>query len=474
VPDPVLVAGPPRPYSVLRRRPRRRRRVTGHRWLASAIVLLVAAGIGFLALTRPLTAILALVVVVATFNLIVSSLEARWMVFGWRRPEAVEEMGFPPPLSPDESTLSFSIIVPALDEDAVLEETLCRLAAQTHPRVDIVVSLIKGDDATIEAARRARKVHPDRIRIVVKRYRKSSKPRQLNKALSVCTGEYVGVIDAEDDVDPDLLLHVEALLARNHADVVQGGVQLMNLGQRVRDWYCVHNVLEYYFWFPSRLPFQVQQGFVPLGGNTVFIHRELLVAAGGWPDNLTEDCALGVHLCTQFGAKVVAAYDPKLVTREETPGTIRGLRRQRTRWSQGFLSVLMQGQWRQLPTIGQRVMAFYILAMPFLQAASAVMLPVSVVTAVLVKAPVILVLLTFAPFVPILLTVMLRLVGLVEFGRVYDQRVRWRHFVFLVAGAGFYQIVLMWSAAVAVQRYLTAQFDWDKTGHSGQHRVAVA
>jgi glycosyltransferase XagB len=102
------------------------------------------------------------------------------------------------------------------------------------------------------------------------------------------------------------------------------------------------------------------------------------------------------------------------------------------------------------------------------------MLPVSVLTALLVKAPVALVLLTFTPFVPILLTLVLRLVGLVEFGRVYEQRVRWRHFAFLVAGAGFYQIVLMWAAAVAVRRYVTAQFDWDKTGHSGQHRVAPA
>jgi cellulose synthase/poly-beta-1,6-N-acetylglucosamine synthase-like glycosyltransferase len=463
-----------RPYTVLRRRPSPFRRLTRHRRARTGLVSVVGVGLAGLAVTHPLTALLALIVVVATFNVVISSLEARWMVYGWRRPAAVEEMGFPPAVPPEDATRTFSIIVPALDEAAVLEETLRRLAAQTHPNVEIVVTLIKGDDETILAARRARKAHPHRIRIVVKRYRRSSKPRQLNTALAVCSGEYVGVVDAEDDVDPDLLLHVEALLAREHADVVQGGVQLMNLGHKLRDWYCVHNVLEYYFWFPSRLPFQVRQGFVPLGGNTVFIHRDLLVAAGGWPDNLTEDCALGVQLCTEFGAKVVAAYDPRLVTREETPGTIRGLRKQRTRWSQGFLSVLMQGQWRQLPTFGQRVMAFYILAMPFLQAASAVMLPVSVITAVFVKAPVVLVLLTFAPFVPILLTVVLRLVGLVEFGRVFDQRVRWRHFAFLVAGAGLYQVVLMWAAAVAVRRYVTAQFDWDKTGHSGQHRVAAA
>jgi hypothetical protein len=54
---------------------------------------------------------------------------------------------------------------------------------------------------------------------------------------------------------------------------------------------------------------------VPLGGNTVFIRRELMVRAGGWPDNLAEDCALGVLLCTRYDAKVVAAYEPHFAIR---------------------------------------------------------------------------------------------------------------------------------------------------------------
>ena len=48
-------------------------------------------------------------------------------------------------------------------------------------------------------------------------------------------------------------------------------------------------------------------------------------------------------------AKVDVAYDPMLVTREETPGTLWALLKQRTRWSQGFLQVLRKGEWRRLP-----------------------------------------------------------------------------------------------------------------------------
>ena len=62
-------------------------------------------------------------------------------------------------------------------------------------------------------------------------------------------------------------------------------------------WLTVRNVLEYYFWFRSRLHFHARQGFIPLGGNTVFIRTEVLRSVSGWdPDCLAEDCELGVRL----------------------------------------------------------------------------------------------------------------------------------------------------------------------------------
>ena len=53
------------------------------------------------------------------------------------------------------------------------------------------------------------------------------------------------------------------------------------LGTGLGKWFQVHNVLEYFFWFTSRMAFHAEEGFVPLGGNTVFIKRDLLEAAGG-------------------------------------------------------------------------------------------------------------------------------------------------------------------------------------------------
>ena len=440
-------------------------------------------------LVGPRTWLVGLLVGCSLFNLATSGVEVRWRLYGRRTPEAKDAMAFPPAVLPARATRTFSLIVPALDEAQVIAETLSTLVRQTHPNVQIVVSLVEGDHATIRAAQAIAR-RSSRVRLVVRRYHQSSKPQQLNAALEVCTGDYVGVFDAEDDVPVDLLLHVEALIDETDADVVQGGVQLVNLDlpipagagllrrwwTRLRGWYCVHNDMEYFFWFSSRMFYQVDQGFVPLGGNTVFIRRDLLHKVGGWPLNLTEDCALGVRLSVEHDAKVVAAYEPRLATREETPARLFGkgsLNRQRCRWHQGFLSVLLEGRWRRLPSLHQRVMALYILAMPFVQAVNGAMLPVCVGAFVWLTAPVGWVLVMFSPLVPIVTTMWLQVVGLREFSRQFGHKARLRHYVSLVCGNYLYQLVLAWSAVVAVKRLMRGQNNWLKTSHDGLHRPMV-
>ena len=108
---------------------------------------------------------------------------------------------------------------------------------------------------------------------------------------------------------------------RANADVVQGGVQLMNIHT---NWWSLRNCLEYWFWFRSRMHFHADARFIPLGGNTVFVRRQLLLEAEGWDEEcLAEDCELGVRL-SAAGATVSVCYDPSIATREETPGTLIG------------------------------------------------------------------------------------------------------------------------------------------------------
>jgi len=298
-----------------------------------------------------------------------------------------------------------------------------------------------------------------------------NKPKGMNTALPHCRGDIVGVFDAEDEVQPDLLRLVDARFNATGADVVQGGVQLMNLQT---SWWSLRNCLEYYFWFRSRLHFHANARFIPLGGNTVFARASVLREVGGWDSEcLAEDCELGVRLSTR-GAKVVVAYDPEVVTREETPPTLKSLFKQRTRWNQGFLQVLRKGEWRKLPSLRQRMMARYLLSMPFLQAFTGLMIPVSLVLIGLVKVPLAVAMITFLPIAPTVLTLVAETVGLGDLQRMYEVKVRLRDYVRLLLGTLPYQVFLAAAAVRAVIRESRGIHAWEKTEHLNAHRDTVS
>src|SRR5260221_3707245 len=138
---------------------------------------------------------------------------------------------------------------------------------------------------------------------------------------------------------------IQAVRQNEPVAVVQGGVQLMNYQSK---WYSVLNVLEYFFWFKSRLHYHARLGMTPLGGNTVFFTREVLQRVGGWDQrNLTEDADIGIRI-SRLGEPIRVVYDDRYVTREETPPTLSQFSKQRTRWSQGILQTLLKGEWKQL------------------------------------------------------------------------------------------------------------------------------
>jgi glycosyltransferase XagB len=202
----------------------------------------------------------------------------------------------------------------------------------------------------------------------------------------------------------------------------------------------------------------------------VFVRTDLLRLVGGWDaECLAEDCELGIRLSVA-GARTAVAYTPALATREETPPTLTGLLKQRTRWNQGYLQVLQKGEWQKLPSRSKRMMARYLLAMPFMQAFAGALVPLSLVTMVLVKAPVMFVLFSFLPMIPTLATLVVEIVGLAEFNRMFDLKVRFRDYLTLVVGTVPYQLLLAYAAVRASARELRGQRNWEKTEHVGAHR----
>jgi glycosyltransferase XagB len=439
----------------------------------------------------PLHSLLLVEMIIETgLLLLVACTTLAFQLYGWTRPERNDVRQYEYLADPH---TSFSIILCARFEERVLRDTLASMVALDHPAFEILIVVDPPDDpGTAEIANTFAAAYPHLVRVV--QYPPElaihNKPIGLNTALPHVRHEFVLVMDAEDETHPQLLRYVDTRILVEQADIVQAGVQLMDfqvgttsrsgwfrLDRRLVDltagWWRVHNCLEYFKWFLSRMPFQAATGVIPLGGNTVFMRTALVRALGGWGAMcLAEDCKLGID-ASVAGARVVTLYHPALVTREECPPDVTHHNRQRTRWFQGYLQVLLEGNWRRLPTVWQRLMAFYLLAFPVFQAATGLLAPLSLARLVLLDVPVLVAMIATLPFLFALVGVICDLAILHQFGRAFDQKVRWRDYGAVVWGAFPYMMLLGLAGLRAIGRMAIGRKNWFLTPHTNNHRRPV-
>ncbi len=396
------------------------------------------------------------------------------MLYTWARPERLEEASSPSGHLPPK--LSFTAILPARHEEGVIGDTVRRVWQTDYPRrlLEVIVVCEESDVGTIaEAERAAREIDHPNVRVVTFSAKDGpvNKPRGLNVAFEETKNEVVTIFDAEDDVHPMVFYTVNTFMRKKGASIVQAGVQLMN---HQSSWYSVQNVLEYFFWFKSRLHFHAKVGMIPLGGNTVFMERRLIEEAGGWDERcLTEDADIGIRLSV-LGERIFVTYDAAHVTREETPHSIGQFVKQRTRWCQGFLQVLRKGDWRRLPKKRQRLLAGYTLTYPIFQAVVGFLWLPAVAMMIYLDVPVFVAMVSLLPLYAIGFQFLVNLVGLFEFGRAYGTRIRALDVVRFTLGFLPYQFLLLLGAARAAIREAFGVNNWEKTAHSGAHRLKDA
>jgi glycosyltransferase XagB len=396
------------------------------------------------------------------------------MIYTWDQPEAEALARAPEPLVAPQ--LSFTAIVPARHEEEVIQTTINQAVRTNYPAelVQVLVVCSADDTGTIDRAQqkidRLRAEGIDNAELIVFDDGPVNKPHGLNKALAKAVGEVVTVFDAEDEIPPEIFNIVNTVMVTEQVNVIQAGVQLMNFDS---NWYSTFNVLEYFFWFRSRLHYHAKHGAIPLGGNTVFFKRALLEQIGGWDETiLTEDAEIGLRLCV-LGERIRVVYDDRYVTKEETPPTLQHFIKQRTRWSQGFMQTLRKGTWKQLPTRKQRLLAWYTLAFPYGQAGLGLYIPITLLTTFVMRAPVPLVLLSWLPLWLFVAHFVTSVVGLYEFTGAHGLRASPRTVVMMFFSWIPYQMVLAYSAARALRRQMRGAKDWEKTAHVGAHRDAI-
>ena len=187
---------------------------------------------------------------------------------------------------------------------------------------------------------------------------KKGKPRALNYGLKLATGKVIAVLDAEDIVAKDSFIRAAYMMQKKDYQVVQGVLDLVNESD---GWKNLMMRAEYGYWYNTYLKALKRSNYpLPLGGTTNFFKKEVLEKLGGWnSNNLTEDFELGMGIYaynSRIKENLKKNKDPnkvdafkkdmikvgviKSVTEEESPVTVNGWMRQRTRWQQGKIQTL--------------------------------------------------------------------------------------------------------------------------------------
>jgi len=99
-----------------------------------------------------------------------------------------------------------SVITPSYNQARFVAESIASAAAQTYPRVELIVVDDGSDDDSLDVIARSIDEHGSRFeRCVVRRQRHRGPSATLNRALRLAQGEFVSVLDSDDRFLPDKL-----------------------------------------------------------------------------------------------------------------------------------------------------------------------------------------------------------------------------------------------------------------------------
>ena len=229
----------------------------------------------------------------------------------------------------------YTVLIPCYREANIIPRILKNMEQLDYPRSKLqVLLLLEEDDVeSLEAAKASRTADFMRI-VVVPDGTPRTKARACNVGLSLATGEFLVIYDAEDRPEPGQLRDVVDRFDELGPEYVclQARLNYFNAKQ---NFLTRMFTLEYSLWFDYLLLGVEKLNLpMPLGGTSNHFRTGALRTLGGWdPYNVTEDADLGIRSMA-LGYRVGAIES---TTWEEACPEVRAWIRQRTRWIKGYM-----------------------------------------------------------------------------------------------------------------------------------------
>ena len=119
--------------------------------------------------------------------------------------------------------MKLSVIVPVYRAEAYLDECVGSLLNQTLGDLEIILVNDGSPDRSGEIMERLAAAHPDRIRTLT--LENGGQGRARNRGIEIARGEFLGFVDSDDRVLPDMYEKMVRTAEEQGADVVDCGIE---------------------------------------------------------------------------------------------------------------------------------------------------------------------------------------------------------------------------------------------------------
>lgn len=227
---------------------------------------------------------------------------------------------------------SVSVIVPAYNEEAGIEQAVRSLAGSDYPDLEVIVVDDGSNDRTAPIVEG---LGLPRVHLI--RQDNAGKAMALNTGIRMSRGAVIVMVDGDTVFEPDTVRKLVQPLSDPEVAAVSGNTKVGNRGGLLGRWQHIEYVTGFNL---DRRMYEVLQSTPTVPGAVGAFRREIMEAVGGVSgDTLAEDTDLTLAI-GRTGKRVVYAPDARAWT--EAPSTLSGLWRQRYRWSFGT----MQAVWK--------------------------------------------------------------------------------------------------------------------------------
>jgi poly-beta-1,6-N-acetyl-D-glucosamine synthase len=243
----------------------------------------------------------------------------------------IESRGTP---TGDADTPRVTIIVPAFNEEPVVEAAVRSLLALDYPSYDVIVVDDGSTDATLQRATAIAGQYGDTsVRVLHKS--NGGKASALNAGIAAARTPFVLCMDGDSRLSRETLRYAMRHFADPRVAAVAGNVKVVN---RDNVWTRLQ-ALEY---IEGLNMARRAQGFLRavniIPGPIGIFRRDVLLGVGGYDrDTFAEDADVTVKLLTA-GWHIV--YEDRAIAYTEAPESYLDLVKQRYRWTRGILQTL--------------------------------------------------------------------------------------------------------------------------------------